>query len=87
MEVINAEQLGVRVAIFHQRDKADGPRLGKLLQEYTGQETEFETSDGKRHGALVVRIKSCFGRGLLLFAAREAKLAEKEDFILRFPSK
>jgi len=87
MEVFMAERLGVRVAIFHQRDKADGPRLGELLQAHTGQETEFETSDGERHGALVVRMESCFGRGLLLFAARDAKLAAKEDFVLRFPEK
>lgn len=70
--------------IFHQRDKADGPKLGELLQKYTGQEAEFETGDGKLHRATVERIRSCFGRGLLIYAADEASLEVKEDFILHF---
>jgi hypothetical protein len=86
MEVFVAERLGATAAIFHQSDKADGPRLGELLLAHSGAEVEFETPDGRRHPAKVVRMKSCFGRGLLLFAARDAKLAEEEDFILRFPS-
>jgi hypothetical protein len=87
MEVFRAERLGVSAVIFHQRDRADGPRLGELLQAHSGQEMEFETRDGQRHRATVVRIKSCFGRGLLLSAAGEARLAEKEEFVLRFPRK
>ncbi len=84
MEVIVAERPGASVVIFHQRDKADGRKLSELLQKYTGQEVEFETDDGKRHRATVGRMKSCFGRGLLIFAADEANLGVKEEFILRF---
>lgn len=84
MEVFVAKWWGASVLIFHQRDKADGPKLGELLKKYTGQEVEFETGDGKRHRATVERIKSCFGRGLLIFAADEASLEVKEDFILHF---
>jgi hypothetical protein len=87
MEVFRAERLGTMAAIFHQRDKADGPRLGELLLAHSGAEVEFETPDGQRHRATVGRMKSCFGRGLLLFAAGEARLAEKEEFVLRFPRK
>ena len=86
MEVIIAERVGAMAVIFHQRDKADGPRLGELLLAHSGEEVEFETVDGRRHRATVARMKSCFGRGLLIFAAGEAKLAEKEDFVLRFRS-
>ena len=85
MEVFVAERVRATAVIFHQRDKADGPRLGELLLAYSGEEVEFETADGRRHRATVARIKSCFGRGLLIFAAGEAKLVEKEDFVLRFP--
>lgn len=84
MEVFVAEWPGASVVIFHQRDKAAGPKLGELLKKYTGQEVEFETGDGKRHRATVERIKSCFGRGLLIFASDEANLGVKEEFILRF---
>ena len=84
MEVFVAKSRGASVLIFHQRDKADGPKLSELLEKYAGQEVEVETGDGKRHRATVERIKSCFGRGMLIFSADEANLRVKEDFILHF---
>jgi len=87
MEVFVAERLGATAVIFHQRDKADGPRLGELLLTHSREEVEFETRNGQRHRATVARMKSCFGRGLLICAAGEAKLAEKDDFVLHFPEK
>jgi hypothetical protein len=84
MEVFLAERIGATAVIFHQRDKADGARLGELLAAHTGEDVEFETSDGQRHPATVARVKSCFGRGLLLFDTKEAKLAAKDDFVLHF---
>ena len=87
MEVFLGKQLGTTAVILHQLDKADGPRLSELLKAHSGAEVEFETRDGRRHRGTVMRMKSCFGRGLLLFAATEAKLAEKDDFVLRFPAR
>ena len=84
MEIFVAERPGASVVIFHQRDKADARKLSELLQKYASLEVEFETGDGKRHRATVGRLKSCFGRGLLIFAPDEANLGVKEDFILRF---
>lgn len=84
MEVFVAQKLGTTAVIFHQRDKADGPRLGELLKAHTGEQVEFETADGRWHGATVERVRSCFGRGLLLFASSRGKLAAKEDFVVRF---
>jgi hypothetical protein len=84
MEVFVAERLGATAVIFHQRDKADGPRLGGLLLAHSGADVEFQTRDGRWHHATVGRMKSCFGRGLLLFAAGEANLAENDEFVLRF---
>ena len=84
MEALVAERAGATAVIFHQRDKADGPRLGELLLAHSGEGVEFETPDRRWHRATVARMKSCFGRGLLIFAAGEAKLAEKENFVLRF---
>lgn len=87
MEVFQAERLGATAVIFHQRDKADGPRLGELLLAHSGEDVEFETHDGHTHRAKVSRVKSCFGRGLLLFATSDAQLAAEDDFILRFSQK
>jgi hypothetical protein len=87
MEVFQAGRLGLTAVIFHQRDKADGPRLGELLLAHSGEEVEFETRDGRWHSATLARMKSCFGRGLLLYAASEAKLTAGDDFVLRFSQK
>ena len=87
IEAFEAGRLGVRAVVFHQRDRADGPRLGALLLAHSGEEMEFETRDGQRHRAVVFRVKSCFGRGLLLVPTSEVKLGEKDEFTLRLPEK
>jgi hypothetical protein len=87
IEAFEAGRLGVRAVVFHQRDRADGPRLGALLLAHSGEEMEFETRDGQRHRAPVFRVKSCFGRGLLLVPTSEVKLGEKDEFTLRLPEK
>jgi len=84
MEVFVADRPGASVVIFHQSHKSDGPKLGELLKKYSGREVEFETGDGKTHRAMIARMKSCFGRGVLIFASDEATLGVKEEFILRF---
>ncbi len=78
--------LGVTLVVFHQRDDADRSRVGSLLRAHDGGAIEFQTSDGASHAATVMRLKSCFGRGLLLFRAGAATLAEKDDFLLREPA-
>ncbi|MBZ5670803.1 MAG: hypothetical protein LAO04_13875 [Acidobacteriia bacterium] len=87
VEAFEAGRLGVRAVVFHQRDRADGPRLGALLLAHSGEEMEFETRDGQRHRAPVFRVKSCFGRGLLVVPTSEVKLGEKDEFTLRLPEK
>jgi hypothetical protein len=87
MEVFAAPKLSVNAIIFHQSDKTEGPRLGELLKSYSGREMEFETKDGKQHHATVYRVKSCFGRGLMIIPSGEAKLEAKDEFLLRFPEK
>lgn len=77
--------LGVTVVVFHQRDDADRSRVGTLLRAHDGAAIEFQTSDGASHAATVMRLKSCFGRGLLLFRAGAASVAEKDEFLLHEP--
>ena len=85
MEVFEEGKLGVRVIIFHQRDQADGPRLGALLLANSGKEMELEAAGGRRVRAAVFRVKSCFGRGLALIPAGQLKLSEHDEFTLRLP--
>ena len=85
MESFEEGRLGVRAIVFHQRDKADGPRLGSLLLTHSGKEMELETTDGRRYRATVFRVKSCFGRGLVLVPTSKLKLGEHDEFTLRLP--
>ena len=86
LEAHTPPDLGLTVVVFHQRDKSEGPRLGTLLKQHSGARTKFQTADGKSHDGTVLRLKSCFGRGILLFQAGAATLAEKENFVLQFSS-
>ena len=44
MEAFEEGKLGVRAIVFHQHNKADGPRLGALLLAHSGEEMELETT-------------------------------------------
>jgi len=85
MEAFEEGRLGVRAIVFHHRDKADGPRLGSLLLTHSGEEMELETTGGRRYRATVFRVKSCFGRGLVLVPTSKLKLGEHDEFTLRLP--
>jgi hypothetical protein len=74
----------VIVVVFHQRDKADQARLASLLRNLTGESVELQASDGKWVSATVARLKSCFGRGLLLLPADGPPLKDGSTFVLQF---
>ena len=84
LEMHLVTQPAVTVVVFHQRDKADQARLGELLRRRSESSVEFQTTDGAWHSATVLRLKSCFGRGLLIFPAGTAHLEEKGSFLLKF---
>jgi hypothetical protein len=82
LESLDDKRLGVAVIIFHQRDKTDGPRLGRLLTDHSGEVMEIETADHRAHRVTVFRVRSCFGRGVFLLPS-DIKLKEREEFVLR----
>lgn len=86
LEAHTSQQLGLTVVVFHHREEGERARLTAFLRERSGASVRFETADGKWHDATVLRLKSCFGRGLLLFSAGTAQLAEKDDFVLQASS-
>ncbi len=85
METFEDNRLGMRAIIFHQRDKADGPRLGALLVAQSGKEMDLETIDGRRYHVTVFRVKSAFGRGLVMVPTSRLKLIEHDEFNLLLP--
>jgi hypothetical protein len=76
---------GVTIVIFHQSVKEDQAALSNLLKENEGATIEWKCGDEKWHAATVMRLKSCFGRGLLLVPAGSAVPKEGETFLLKFP--
>jgi hypothetical protein len=83
---VNA-QPAVTVVVFTQRDKTDHARLSDLLKESDSAAVELRTSDGKWHKANLVRLRTCFGRGMLFLAADSGAPHDRENFLLRFPPK
>ncbi len=83
MESFEEGKLGVLAIVFHQRDKADGPRLGSFLLAHSGEEVDWETARGQHYRATVFRVRSCFGRGLVLVPTNKLKLREHDEFTLR----
>lgn len=84
LEAHTNRELGVSAAVFHQRNKDEAARFSALLKEHPDASVAFQTSDGAWHKASVARLKSSFGRGLLLFASASAELKEKDSFVLKF---
>jgi hypothetical protein len=87
LEAHTDSRSGMTVVIFHQKVKADGPRLGEMMRVLDGMAVRFEKSDAKPRSATLFRLKSCFGRGLLLFPASSAHLAAGDEFELEIPTK
>ena len=87
LETHSSHDPSVSVVLFHQRDKADASRLQSLLRKVAeGGAVEFQVGDaGEWHATTVARMKSCFGRGLLIVPGGTAGLEKGGTFLLRFP--
>lgn len=86
LEAHTDDALKVTVVVFHQRDEAQRTLLAALLREHSGEMVEVQAGDGGWRRARLVRLKSCFGRGLLMLAA-PAPFADRGEFALRLPAK
>jgi hypothetical protein len=85
LETHTDTELKVTVVVFHQRDEAQRSQLAALLRGHSGTMVEVQAGDGNWRRARVVRLKSCFGRGLLLLPA-PAPFSERGEFMLRVPA-
>jgi len=87
MESHASEEPSAPAVVFHHRDKVEGPRLGELLLKNSGATVEIQIGrDGKRQTARAFRLKSCFGRGLLLLPHGTVAAKDGETFTVMFPA-
>ncbi len=87
MEAHASREPDATIVVFHQRDKADAERLGALLRRSSGKTVEFQADEGSAwQRASVARLKSCFGRGLLVLPSGAAQIKEGDEFLLKFTS-
>ncbi len=84
LEVHTDAELKVAVIVFHQRDQAQSSELAQFLRDHSGQMVEIREGDGPWHAARMERLKSCFGRGMLMLPA-PSPIAEHSQFLLRMP--
>jgi len=84
LEAHTSAHPAVIAVVFHQRDKQDQAQLGSLLESLAGESVELQTGDGNWAVVTVVRLKSCFGRGLLLLPGDAPPPKERATFVLRF---
>jgi hypothetical protein len=79
-----SEHPAVIAIVFHQTNRADQQRLGALLENLATETVDMQTSDGLWQSVTVARLKSCFGRGLLLLPADSPAPKDGATFSLRF---
>jgi hypothetical protein len=84
MEVHANKDPGVVLVIFHQRDKQDQPRFAALLKQSSGGTIQIRPAGAQWQSAAVIRLKSCFGRGMLILPAGTTSLRERADLTVKF---
>ena len=83
IELKTAPTVGAIVVVFHRAENADRDSIGAFLRNHDGARVELDAGNGNWQAASVFRLKSCFGRGLLVLPAGQARLAEGDKFLLR----
>lgn len=74
----------VLVVIFHQQEKKDQPRLSALIKANSGSDAEIQIGGATWTKAPMYRLRTCFGRGMLILAAGNAALKDGDTFRIRF---
>lgn len=85
LEVHANKDPGIVLVIFHQRDKQDQPRFATLLKQSSGGTIQIRPAGAQWQNAPVIRLKSCFGRGMLILPAGTPSLKERADVLVKFP--
>jgi hypothetical protein len=72
------------VVIFHQDAKKDQPRLAALVKANSGSDADVQVGSAPWTKARIFRLRTCFGRGMMILAPGEAALKDGDTFRIRF---
>ena len=85
LEVHTDPELKAAVIVFHQSDQSQRAELSVLLRSHSGEKVEVQGDDSGWHAARLERLKTAFGRGMLMLAA-PSPITEHSQFLLRVPN-
>ncbi|MGA9883139.1 MAG: hypothetical protein WBQ34_05430 [Candidatus Acidiferrales bacterium] len=71
------------LVIFRQQQKQDQPRLAALVKENSGSDAEVQIG-GAWSKVELFRLRTCFGRGMLVFPSAALLLKDGDTFRIRF---
>jgi hypothetical protein len=74
------------VVIFHQEEKKDQPRLAALIKANSGLDADIQIGSAAWIKAKIFRLRTCFGRGMMILSPGEATLKDGNTFRIRFSS-
>lgn len=72
------------VVIFHQNQKKDQPRLAALIKANSGSDAQIQIGNAPWTKARIFRLRTCFGRGMMVLSPGEAALKDGDTFRIRF---
>jgi len=76
----------VTAVVFHQQNKDEQERSPAILRAHSGEAVEIRFGEEQWVGATMFRLKSCFGRGLLLLPSGGPEIKDGSRFQLRLSS-
>jgi hypothetical protein len=85
MEAHTSANPAATVIVFHQQHKEDGPRLGAVLENHSGERMEIQVSGAAWTAVTIFRLRSCFGRGLMVLPPGAPEMKDGATFLLRIP--
>jgi len=84
LEAHSSASPSVIAVVFHQRDKQDQPRFASLLKQNASATVFIQVGNSPWTNATLFRLKSCFGRGLLLLSSGSLAIKDGDAFRVKF---
>jgi len=85
MEAHTSANPSATVIVFHQQHKEDGPHLGAVLENHSGERMEIQAGGAAWTAVTIFRLRTCFGRGLMVLPPGGPEMKDGATFLLRIP--